>query len=143
MCQVRYDIRNPPYPVQPWNTRSLQKTCQVLPGSSLYRHCARYARKRTHVVFSTLSLYLLCQSGTRTSAYMLLYLVFHRFVSNMVAQSVERYQSLEKGARYSLLHDATERTGDIQRARDEATNLLFAGRDTRALSLVTPSGNLG
>ncbi|KAF2734438.1 cytochrome P450 [Polyplosphaeria fusca] len=59
--------------------------------------------------------------------------VFHQFVADMVSKSVERYQFLEKGARYSLLHDSMERTGDVQRARDEATNLLFAGRDTGAV----------
>lgn len=59
--------------------------------------------------------------------------VFHQFVADMVSKSVEKYQSLEKGARYSLLHDSMERTGDVQRAKDEATNLLFAGRDTGAV----------
>ena len=59
--------------------------------------------------------------------------VFHKFVADMVDKSMDRYRMLEKGTRYALLHDSMERTGELERTKDEATNLLFAGRDTVAV----------
>jgi cytochrome P450 len=62
--------------------------------------------------------------------------VFDQFVEDMVAKGMDKYTSQGKqstGSRYIFLHDAMDRTDDLARFKAEATNVLFAGRDTGAV----------
>lgn len=62
--------------------------------------------------------------------------VFDKFVDDLLAKGVEFYRAQEKKggiSRYVFLDDAMDRTNDLIRFKHEATNVLFAGRDTGAV----------
>ena len=62
--------------------------------------------------------------------------VFHKFVGDLLTKGLEIYNTKAKketDQRYVFLHDAMDRKNDLSRFKDEATNVLFAGRDTSAV----------
>lgn len=62
--------------------------------------------------------------------------VFNQFIEDMILKGMDKYTLQGKqdtGSRYIFLHDAMNRTDNLARFKAEATNVIFAGRDTGAV----------